>query len=42
MKKIFVIIAVSIFFIGFQPTYVLAADNKALVASHDGQVRKIG
>lgn len=42
MNKIFVILIVSIFFVGLPFTFVLAADKQALVASHDGQVRKIG
>ncbi len=42
MKKIFVILIVSMFFIGLPFTFVLASDKQALVASHDGQVRKIG
>lgn len=42
MRKKFVILLVSIFLIGLPLTSVLAADKQALVASHDGQVRKIG
>ncbi len=42
MRKKFVILIVSMFFVGLPFTFVLAADMQALAASHDGQVRKIG